>query len=420
VGILRVEKPSSMLLEKLERLGGNRIVVALSAARLGDALGNSILFVILPLLVAKLPSPGVPWPETVRVGFLIAVFGLVNAFLEPLAGAFIDHIGRHKPFILAGLVLMAIATFGFTLASRFSDLLLWRALQGLGVAITVPAALALMVSASHKSTRGGAMGIYTTSRMLGLGIGPLIGGLLFDSYGFNVALVVGTLLILLALVLVQLWVHDAPARPRPAGEPVRFKIVDRRLLTAGILGVAFATLIMAADFSMISSLETQINEKLGIGAFVFGLSFSAVLLSRVFTQVPLGRYSDRAGRKPVIIAGLILLGPSTALLGYIQTAWQLIFLRLIQGLGSAAVAAPGFAVAGDIAQKGGEGRQMSLITMGFGLGVAVGPLLSGLLAVESFSLPFVLAGVLSLAAAWAIYAFVPETVHRAELQTSAP
>ena len=164
------------MLQKLESIGGNRIVIALSSARLGDAIGNSILFVLVPLYVAALPSPAFPWPETVRVGVLISVFGLVNAFLEPVFGALIDRAGRTKPFIMVGLVLMAIATLGFLFATRYTDLLFLRTLQGIGVGVTVPAALALMVSASHKSTRGGSMGIYPTSRMLGLGIGPLIGG----------------------------------------------------------------------------------------------------------------------------------------------------------------------------------------------------------------------------------------------------
>ena len=405
--------------QKMERIGGNRVVIALSSARLGDAIGNSILFVLIPLYVAALPAPAFPWPETVRVGVLISVFGLVNAVLEPVFGAFIDRAGRTKPFILAGLVMMAIATLGFLFAVRYTDLLFLRTLQGIGVGVTVPAALALMVTASTKSTRGGAMGIYTTSRMLGLGIGPLIGGLLYDAYGFAPAFTVGGAFIILALLLVNMWVKEPPRRA-PVPKSVRIKIIDRKLLSGGIVGAAFATLIMAVDFSMISSLETQFNAKLGMNAFIFGLAFSAVVFSRVFVQVPLGRLSDHWGRKPFIIGGMLLLVPSTALIGYATTTTYLMVLRLIQGIASAAVAAPAFAVAGDLAQAGGEGRQMSILTMGFGLGVAVGPLLSGFLAIYSFTLPFVLAGLLSLVAAWATLRFVPETVTREEVAREAP
>ena len=400
-----------MIFEKLERIGGNRVVIALSAARLGDAVGNSILFIILPLYVAQLPAPSFPIPETVRVGLLIATFGLVNAVLQPFAGALIDHVGRRKPFIQLGLAMLGVATLGFIFASRFSHLLYLRIFQGVGVGLTIPAALALMVGSSKKETRGGSMGIYTTSRMVGLGIGPLIGGALYDRYGINAALYAGSAFIIIALILVQLWVKEKPISVTTQKKPVKFQIIDPKLLTVSILGVSFATLVMAGSFSMMAALEDQFNERLGMSAFVFGLAFSALLFSRVFTQVPLGRLSDRIGRKPLIIWGLLAMAPVTAMLGYAHSATELIILRLIQGVASAGVAAPAFAIAGDMAQEGGEGRQMSFITMGFGLGVALGPLLAGILAVHSFTLPFIIGGLICLPGAWVIYRYVPETVN---------
>jgi MFS family permease len=398
--------------KKLAGMGANRAVLALSAARLGDGIGNSILFIVIPLYVAKLPSPLFPLPETVRVGFLIALYGLVNALLQPLTGALIDRIGHRKLFIQAGLVIMAVGTLGFSLAARFTDMLLLRSFQGIGVALTVPAAMALMVSSSQKQTRGGSMGIYTTSRMLGLGIGPLIGGALYDHFGFNAAFYTGTLCIGIAVILVQLWVHDKPEHVLPTARPVKFQIIDRRLLTAGILGAAFATFVMAGGFAMMSTLEEQFNTRLNMNAFLFSIAFSMLLFSRLIFQVPLGRLSDRIGRKPLILIGLVLMVPTTVLLGYMPSFLSLSGMRFLQGIGSAAVAAPAFAVAGDLAQSGGEGRQMSILTMGFGLGVALGPLLTGFLAVYSFQLPFIILGLLCLVGVWVVYRYVPETVQR--------
>ena len=77
----------SMLTKLSDSLGVNRVVLALSVARLGDAIGNSILFIVIPLFVAQLPSPWFPFPDTVRIGFLIAVYGIVNALLQPVMGA---------------------------------------------------------------------------------------------------------------------------------------------------------------------------------------------------------------------------------------------------------------------------------------------------------------------------------------------
>ena len=189
-----------MLTKFSDTLGVNRVVLALSVARLGDAIGNSILFIVIPLFVAQLPSPWFPFPDTIRIGFLIAVYGIVNALLQPVMGAFSDQLNRRKPFIQVGLFLMGGATLAFTLASHFADLLILRLLQGIGVALTIPASMAIMAIATQKRSRGGSMGVYSTMRMVGFAIGPLLGGILYEQYGFDAAFIVGAVFILLGIL----------------------------------------------------------------------------------------------------------------------------------------------------------------------------------------------------------------------------
>jgi len=394
-----------------DSLGANRIVLALSVARLGDAVGNSILFIIIPLYVAKLPAPWFPLPETVLVGLLISLYGLVNSVLQPLMGAITDRISRRKFIIQLGLLLMGVGTLAFVVATRFTDLLLIRALQGVGVALTIPASLALMTTATEKRTRGGSMGIYTTMRMVGFAIGPLIGGFLYVHFGFSATFFAGAAAIFIGMVLVQLWVKETPAdvsieTSRP------FRIIDPALLTGGIVGLGVATFVMASAFSMMTTLEQQFNTRLHQTALGFSVAFSALMISRLLFQIPLGRLSDRIGRKPLIVIGLLLMAPATILLGEVVSTVQLTVVRLFQGLASAGVAAPAFALAADLSRKGSEGRQMSIITMGFGLGIALGPLIAGVLAVAFFELPFFVGGILSVLGAWIVYRYVPESVHR--------
>jgi uncharacterized protein (DUF302 family) len=102
------------------RIGINRAVLALSVGRLGDAVGNSLLFIVVPLFVARLPAPAVPFPETVRAGIVISLFGLVASFGQPFAGALIDRVNRRKPFVVGGLLILCAATAAFALAGDMS------------------------------------------------------------------------------------------------------------------------------------------------------------------------------------------------------------------------------------------------------------------------------------------------------------
>lgn len=400
-----------MITNLADSIGINRVVLTLSIARFADALGNSILFIVIPLYVARLPAPAFRLPESVLVGLLISLYGLVNSALQPIMGALSDRISRRKPFILWGLVLMGISTLAFVVARRFADLLVIRAIQGVGVALTIPASMALMTNATEKRTRGGSMGVYSTMRVFGFAVGPLIGGFLQVNFGFNAAFYAGAAFVFLGAVLVQIFVDEVPADvSAEAARP--FRIIDRELMTTGILALGAATFVMASAFSMMGTLENEFNARLQQTALGFSIAFSALTFSRLLIQVPLGRLSDRIGRKPLIITGLILMAPATALLGEAATLFQLTGLRVLQGVTSAAIAAPAFALAADLSRAGGEGRQMSIITMGFGLGIAVGPLVAGILAVYFFELPFFVGGLMSLIGAWIVYHYVPETVHR--------
>lgn len=389
--------------------GANRVVVALSVARFTDGLGDSILYIVLPLYVAALPASRFNLPTPVAVGLLFALFGIVSAGAQPVIGLLIDRLGRLKVFIQSGLIVMGASTLTFLVAHRFVDLLLLRLLQGVGVAMTIPATLALMTAATEKETRGEAMGIYGTLRILGVAAGPLIGGALQVRFGFNAAFFIAAGFVGLSLLLVHRWVEEprpnrrlvADERSAPSGEP-RF--------VAALLALGAATFLMAGAFAMITTLQEQFNARLHQSVLGFSIAFSAFTFSRVVGMMPLGRLSDRIGRKPVILAGLCLLAPTTALLAQADTMLQFTLLRGFQGLASGGIAGPALALAAELSSGSDQGRHLSIITMGFGLGLAIGPLGAGLLAVWFFELPFYVFGTLLLVGAWAILHYVPETL----------
>ena len=388
----------------------NRTILALSFARMADAMGNSILFILIPLYVAELPKEYIHFSVPLLVGVLIAVYGLVNSFCQPLMGALSDRLNRRKLLIMIGLGLIGTGTLCFILADNYVELLLFRTLQGVGVAMTIPASLSIITTVTRQETRGSSMGVFSTSRMIGFAIGPLIGGFLHEHYGFDTAFYVGAGLVYFSLLMVWLWVREVRIDTDDTSSKKGSFIFDISLYTPGILTAALATFTMAGCFSMVTSLENTFNERLNITALGFGFAFSMVMVGRLLFQVPLGYLSDRRGRRPFVFWGLILMAGATALMGEVETMWALVVLRLVQGIAAAGIAAPAFALAADLSRRGGEGRQMSVVTVGFGLGIALGPLVSGALVGYFFELPFLVIGLAALISAFVIYRYMPETV----------
>ena len=149
------------MLEKLKEffkeIGANPVVLALSLGRLGDGIGNSILFVVLPIYIAKLPAPGFNIPDSFKVGIALSLFGLTAGILQPLMGALSDRLNVRKAFVVIGLLILGGATLAYTFSSQYIYVLIFRVLQGFGLSITIPATVAILTNSTERRTRGGTL-----------------------------------------------------------------------------------------------------------------------------------------------------------------------------------------------------------------------------------------------------------------------
>lgn len=384
-------------------------IIALGFARMADAVANSFLIIVLPLYIASGNVTG--WDfgltEAAITGAVLGTFGIVNSVIQPLAGQLSDRMGKRKVFILLGLLLLSAFNLSYAWATSYLAIFLVRVLQAGAVALTIVGSVALVSELSPKIRRGQNMGVYNSFRLIGFGTGPLAAGALvtggpyllpggFEITGFEASFYGSAAAAFLSALLVNLMVSD-PGDIRPSKHKlhlqVRSKDPAKRFDPIFTLGIA--SLLMAACIALLAPIEPIVNERLGQGPLLFAVEFAAFIGTQALVQPLLGSLSDRYGRKRFIVWGLIGLIPATLLQGIAMVPWQMIAARLLQGVTAAMVFAPALALAGDLAGKGKAGSQLSVLTVSFGLGIALGQLISGFMVRFGYFVPFAAGAVLA-------------------------
>ncbi|WP_227379155.1 MFS transporter [Haladaptatus halobius] len=424
-------------------VGSDCRVVTLALARAADSFGNMFLLIVIPLYIAigpvdvqpllgvQVPVVGISLTEALLIGVLLSLFGFLSSFGQPFVGLLSDQTDRRRAYILLGLALLTVANAAFAFVTDYRLLIGLRMLQGIGAAFTIPCTAALVSELSSDEDRGGNFGVYNTFRLIGVGFGPIVAGVIIgagsgriaeysfalagrvvEMSGFDAAFFVAAASALVSFLLVTLFVSD-PAETRASASQdlsIAVRGSDSGQLLDPVFVVGVATLFMALGLTLFATLQPIINERLGQGGTLFAVEFAAAAIANIVFQVPIGRASDRYGRRPFLIAGCAIFVPSILVQGFVFSPLMMILARFIQGIGIALVFAPGLAFAGDLAQEGGSSTRLAVVTMAFGLGTALGPLAAGFLVGYGVVVPFAVSAILGMCGLVLVYTQVFETI----------
>ncbi len=137
-------------------------------------------------------------------------------------------------------------------------------------------------------------------------------------------------------------------------------------------------------------------EDLGASPTELGLLMAVYSLMQFLFAPMWGRISDRIGRKPVIMIGIVGLAVSFFLMALSTELWMLFAARIIGGFLSAANMPTVMAYAADITSEEDRGKGMGVIGASIGLGFIFGPAIGGIFSKTNLHMPFYIAGTLSL------------------------
>ena len=174
--------------------------------------------------------------------------------------------------------------------------------------------------------------------------------------------------------------------------------------------LAFTLIVVMLGYGLVIPLFPFYIEKLGASGSALGLLVSiSALLELIFGPI-WGSVSDRTGRKPILLLGVLGYALSSLLFGLSTEVWMLFASRALSGVLSSAVSATALAYISDCTSTEERGWGMGMLGAAMGLGIILGPAAGGWLGASSLSLPFFIAAGMSLVALVLGAVLLPESL----------
>jgi EmrB/QacA subfamily drug resistance transporter len=177
----------------------------LAATILGSSMAfidGTVVNVALPALQSSLNA------SVVDVQWVVEAYALFLAALLLAGGSLGDHFGRKRIYAI-GVVLFALASIWCGLATNINQLIIARAVQGVGGALLVPGSLAIISASFDEDTRGQAIGTWSGFTAITAAVGPVLGGWLIENVSWRAVFFINAPIALVVLVLVFLHVPES-------------------------------------------------------------------------------------------------------------------------------------------------------------------------------------------------------------------
>jgi len=320
-----------------------------------------------------------------EIGELFAVFALVPILARPLVGRGADRYGR-RPFILIGLACFIVAWALYAASARVNILFLARIVEGTGSAFLLIPAYALLADLVPSDGRGGAVGRFQSMINLGAFIGGGVGFPLLLAAerlghgivaGWRLAFCFYTVATLIMFVRAHRRLREAPRGTRAAPPALPVGRTPRASLRALVPLLLICLGTSLANGVTQPILTLYIQQHFTVSLIGILLTFTPAGLVYGIAPAPLGRLSDRVGRKRLMVAGLALAGLVAVIFPFLPHLVLLGAFWVLEALCiSAALPAEGAMVA-DITGGAQRGTAYGLYSFAVGSGATIGPLLGG-------------------------------------------
>lgn len=306
-------------------------------------------------------------------GYHISLFALMALISRPFSGILTDRIGR-IPVLMFGAGISFATGLGYLFAFSYWMVLFIRFLHGMSTGFTPTGATAYTGDLAPSSRRGIAMGIVGMSNNLGMAIGPILGGYIFNQWGYDWIWIVSSAIGILALLIFKTLPETAENTHRFKMSSLKIKLKD--FYEPKVYGPFIVVFAASFAFGAFLTIASEHSKLLSIKNL--GVAFTIMTVSSIFTRLYVAHLSDIYGRVWVLRISLTLLALTIYLTSLVTETWQYLTIVGIWGLCQGAGSPTLFAWTTDKADEKYMGRAYATVFIGLETGIILGGALTGI------------------------------------------
>lgn len=339
------------------------------------ALGFGMLIPVLPRYAKAF---GV---SLAVVGLVQLVFGLTRFSFGIVGGVVVDRFGE-RASVVTGLLVVALSSYAAGFATSFPQLVFARGFGGAGSALFIAGLQNRIIRIIEPEAMGRASVASRATFLIGIGLGPLLGGIVSSAYGLAAPFhfyATGLLLAAAIAWFVMAEVGEAPDRvkrsPLEALRAARPLFSDIRYVVA-LAATLSVWWTISGPAQFVGPLFA--DEELGFSGTQIGLAATMISLGEAAVLPFVGRSTDRYGRRAVLLPSLGVAALATAAIGRVEPApWMFFVVMAVLGAAIASGGVAAGALLADAIPRGGSGAAVGLNQMAGDLGYLIAPVATG-------------------------------------------
>ena len=367
------------------------------------AIGFGIISPTLPLFAR---SFGV---NNAQVGAILSAFAFARFASGLISGKLVDHFGERLVYSF-GIGFVSLTSFAAGMAQNYSQLLIFRAVGGLGSSMFSVAAGSILLRAVDDDHRARAQSLYNGSFLIGMMAGPVVGGVL-SGFSLRAPLIIYGFLLTGASTSGAVLLRNSTLAAKPTTKQERETVTLKSALALKpyryALIISFITSWVLFGMSR-SILPLFMVEEIKVTPSFMGLGFTITTIINGSLLLKAGKLSDLKGRRFAAVIGSSFLTLSILAYAFTTHPWMFIAASVIIGFGGAFLSTTPSSIVGDVLEGKG-GQVIGLFQMSGDAGAMVAPIILGTIADHYGFRPAFLTSAVLMSLAVLVATKLPET-----------